>query len=209
MRIGSLILAAALTTGILVAALVAAITIWVDRDGKREEIGAADCIIVLGSMVWPGEQPSPSLRARTERGLALYQAGRAPALILCGGVGTYPPAEAEVMRRLLASAGVPAEALFLDDTSTTTVENLRHARAIMDAHGWRSALVVSDPFHLPRAGLIARDLGIAAQPAPAWDSPAYTRRRDRAWYTLREAVALPWYWVVERPSVLGAARYAR
>jgi len=184
------------------AALVAAIYVWVDREGTREESGPADCIIVLGSMVWPGEQPSPSLRARTARGIALYQAGDAPAAILCGGEGTYPPAEAEVMRRLMVSAGVPAEALFLDDTSTTTVENLRQARAIMHARGWHSALIVSDPFHLPRACLIARDLGLDARPAPAFDSPAYTRRRERTWYTLREALALIWYGLVERLAVL-------
>jgi uncharacterized SAM-binding protein YcdF (DUF218 family) len=205
MKIVSLILAAALTAGILVAALVAAICIWVDREGTREEIGPADCIVVLGSMVWPDGRPSPSLQARTTRGAALYQAGSAPAVILCGGVGTYPPAEAEVMRQLMVSAGVPTEALFLDDTSRSTVENLQHARAIMHVHGWRSALVVSEPFHLPRACLIARDLGIDARPAPAFDSPAYTRPRERTWYTLREALALIWYGVVERPGVLHIA----
>jgi uncharacterized SAM-binding protein YcdF (DUF218 family) len=197
-----LILAAALTVGILGAAFVAALYLWVDREGERDESGPADCIIVLGCAVWPNEQPSPALRARTERGIAVYRAGYAPAVILCGGVGTYPPAEAEVMRRLMAAAGVPPDALYLDDTSHTTVENLQHARAIMREHGWRSALVVSDPFHLPRACLMARDLGIDARPVPALDSPTYTRPRERTWYTLREVAVLCWYWVVDRPSVL-------
>jgi len=189
------------TVSLLGAVVVTALYWWVDREGTREEITPADCLIVLGSMVWPGEQPSPSLRARVERAIALYQAGQAPAVILCGGEGTYPPAEAEVMRRLMIMAGVPAGALFLDSTSHSTVENLWNARAIMQAHGWRTALVVSDPFHLPRASLMARDMGIVARPAPALDSPAYTRPGERTRYTLREALALIWYWVLERPAV--------
>ncbi len=201
----ALILAVTGVVGILGVALVAALYLWVDREGTREESGPADCIIVLGSMVWPGEQPSPSLRARVARAIALYQAGQAPAVILCGGEGTYPPAEAEVMRRLMAAAGVPAGSLFLDRDSHSTVENLRNAQAIMQAQGWRTALVVSDPFHLPRACLIARDLGIVARPAPALDSPAYTRRGERIRYTLREALALVWYGVLERPAVRSAA----
>ncbi|MBU0495460.1 MAG: YdcF family protein [Chloroflexi bacterium] len=193
---------AACAVGALVIILVTAIYVWVDQTGAREDVGPADCIIVLGSAVWPGERPSPSLAARTARGLALYQAGHAPALILCGGRGTYPPAEAEMMRRLLTAAGVPETALFLDDSSTTTVENLQHARAIMRAHGWQSALLVSDPFHLPRASLMARDLGLTVRPAPALDSPTYTIPRQRVWYTLREALALIWYTVLERPGLL-------
>ncbi len=166
----------------------------VDARARVDEARRADAIIVLGSAVWAGERPSPSLYARTQHAIALYRAGYAPALILCGGLGNNPPAEAEMMRRIAASAGVPADALILDDKSHSTEENLANAKAIMDARGWRSALVVSDPFHLLRAETMARDLGIDAYGSGASNSPTYTAPQLRVWYTTREAMALVWYY---------------
>jgi vancomycin permeability regulator SanA len=76
----------------------------VDARSQEDRARRADVIIVLGSAVYPGERPSPSLNARVQHAIALYRAGYATHLILCGGLGTYPPSEAEVMRRLAASA---------------------------------------------------------------------------------------------------------
>lgn len=154
----------------------------------------ADAIIVLGSAVWSGERPGPSLAARTRHAIALYKAGYAPHLIFSGGLGRFPPSEAEAMRRLATSAGVPADAIVLEDQSHSTEENLANSKALMDAHGWHSALIVSDPFHLLRAETMAHDLGIEAYGSGASDSPSYTQAPWRIWYTTRESVALVWYY---------------
>jgi uncharacterized SAM-binding protein YcdF (DUF218 family) len=177
----------------------------VDTRAKVDEARRVDAIIVLGSAVWPGERASPSLYARTQHAIALYRAGYAPALILCGGLGNNPPTEAEVMRRLAVSAGVPVDVLFVEDKSHSTEESLTNAKALMDARGWHSALIVSDPFHLLRAETIARDLGIEAYGSGASDSPTYTAPQLRVWYTTREAMALVWYYttrVVGEPGWL-------
>ncbi len=176
-------------------AVLAILYLQVDARAKVDEARRADAIIVLGSAVWQGEQPSPSLDARIEHAIALYRAGYAPALILCGGLGGYPPTEAEMMRRIAVTAGVPAAALLLDEKSHSTEENLANAKALMDARGWHSALIVSDPFHLLRAETMARDLGIDAYGSGASDSPTYTAPQLHAWYTAREALALVWYHV--------------
>ncbi len=177
----------------------------VDARAKIDGARRTDAIIVLGSAVWQGERASPSLYARTQHAIALYRAGYAPALILCGGLGGNPPSEAEVMRRLAVSAGVPADALILEDQSHSTEESLTNAKTLMDARGWHSALIVSDPFHLLRAELIARDLGIDAYGSGASDSPTYTAPQLHVWYTAREALALVWYYttrVVGEPAWL-------
>ncbi len=170
-------------------------------DGARR----ADVIIVLGSAVWSGERASPSLYARAQHAIMLYQAGYAAHLILCGGIGGNPPSEAEVMRRLAASAGIPLDALVLEDQSHSTEENLANAKVLMDARGWHSAIIVSDPFHLLRAEIIARDLGIEAYGSGASNSPTYTAAQLRVWYTTRETLALVWYYatrVVGEPTWL-------
>ncbi len=167
------------------------------RVEARSQVDAArraDAIIVLGSAVWSGERPGPSLAARTRHAIALYKAGYASHLIFSGGLGRFPPSEAEAMRRLATSAGVPADAIVLEDQSHSTEENLANSKTLMDAHGWHSALIVSDPFHLLRAETMAYDLGIEAYGSGASDSPNYTQVPWRIWYTTRESVALVWYY---------------
>jgi len=165
----------------------------VDARAKNNAPRAADVIIVLGSAVWQGERPSPSLYARTQQGIALYRTGYAPHLIFSGGLGRNPPTEAEVMRRLATNAGVPTEAMVLEDQSHSTEENLANSKRLMDARGWRTAIIVSDPFHLLRAEMIARDLGMDATGSGAQTSPTYTATAMRVWYTAREALAIVWY----------------
>lgn len=166
----------------------------VDARSQVDATRRADTIIVLGSAVWSGERPGPSLAARTRHAIALYKAGYASHLIFSGGLGRFPPSEAEAMQRLATSAGVPADAIVLEDQSHSTEENLANSKALMDAHGWHSALIVSDPFHLLRAETMAHDLGIEAYGSGASDSPSYTQAPWRIWYTTRESVALVWYY---------------
>ncbi len=182
---------------ILCAALVAlfgALFAQVDARAQRDDARVADAIIVLGSAVYPGARPSPSLLARTQHAINLYRAGYAPHLILSGGTQSNLPSEAEVMRRLAANAGVPANALLLEDRARSTLENISNSKKIMDARGWRTALIVSDGFHLYRAEAMARDAGLEAYGSPAPHSAASNAPMPRAWYTLRESFALVWYY---------------
>jgi vancomycin permeability regulator SanA len=167
----------------------------IDQRSVRDDARPADVILVLGSAVWPNERPSPSLRARTQKAIHLYQEGHASHLILSGGLGRYPPEEAEVMRRLAEAAGVPAEALILDQEAHSTWESITQAREIMEQEGWETAIIVSDPFHITRALFMAEDLGIVAYGSPALDSPTYTLPMRRAFYTSREVFAVWWYLV--------------
>ncbi|MBI5304219.1 MAG: YdcF family protein [Chloroflexi bacterium] len=168
--------------------------VQVDMRAQTDTVRSADAIIVLGSAVWQGERASPSLDARTRHAIALYQAGYAPRLIFSGGLGKNPPSEAEVMQRIAVRAGVPAQAIVLEDQSHSTEENLRNSKALMEARGWRTAIIVSDPFHILRAETLARDLGLNATGSGARASPSYTTLPTRVWYTARESLALVWYY---------------
>ncbi len=180
-------------SALLAVLAIAVLYFQVDARAGVERAARADVIIVLGSAVWPGGRPSPSLYARTQHAIALYREGYSANLILCGGLGQYPPTEAEAMRKMAQAAGVPSDALILDEASHSTEESLANARALMQVRGWRTALIVSDPFHLLRAETMAKDVGIEAYGSPASDSPTYTTAHLRVWYTTREALALIWY----------------
>ncbi len=179
----------------------------IDARAQLNQPRKADAMIVLGSSVWPGGRASPSLAARIQRAIELYREGYAPYLILCGGGGNNPPSEAQVMKNIALSAGVPEDALVLEDRSHSTEESLANAKSIMDARGWRTALIVSAPYHLLRAQTLAQDLSMDAYAVPSRDRPTLTAPLVRSWYTAREAMALLWYYgsqVVGEPTWLYA-----
>lgn len=159
------------------------------RRGERETVHApADAIVVLGAQVYRNGRPSAALRGRVRRAVALSHAGLAPRLILTGGVGEAGIAEAAVMEALAVAHGVPADALILESRATRTLESARSVGAIARAAGWRSVIVVSDPFHLRRAALLFRAEGLAVQTAATDDR--YFSARSRRFYRARETAAL-------------------
>jgi len=115
--------------------------------------------IILGAAVW-ADGPSPTLLRRTRHGATLYHAGTVQHIIASGGMGKHPPTEAAMMREILLAEGVPDAAITLEDTSTTTAENLRNAAGLVRGD---AVVIVSDAYHLPRARLMARRLGLRAK----------------------------------------------
>ena len=101
--------------------------------------------------------------------------GKTGVFVASGGQGSDEVvSEAESMRRYLTeSRHVPADAVLMEDRSTTTMENLRFSKEIMDARSgvqsvpgrrglaYRCALVTSD-YHVFRASEYAHHIGLKA-----------------------------------------------
>jgi uncharacterized SAM-binding protein YcdF (DUF218 family) len=133
-------------------------------DGSDD--GRADAAVVLGAAVW-GESPSPVFRERINHAIALYRADRVKKLIFTGAPdSSNEPAESAAAKAYAMKQGVPAADILVEDRSRTTEENLRYALLLSRAHGLRTLLIVSDPLHMKRAMLMAKDLGMDARQAP-------------------------------------------
>ncbi|MCZ6465806.1 MAG: YdcF family protein [Alphaproteobacteria bacterium] len=141
-----------------------------------------DVIVILGAGL------GPALRRRVAHGTRLFHEGKAGHLIVTGGAIGPLPTEAAAMRALAIEHGVPEERIILEDKATHTVENALYTARIMDDRDWARALVVSDPFHLPRALFLFRRLGITASGAAVRERCGEPRWR---WYGgyVREAGA--------------------
>jgi uncharacterized SAM-binding protein YcdF (DUF218 family) len=96
----------------------------------------ADVIIVLAS--------GPD---RVEEGVSLYQMGYANE-ILFTGVG------AQNMASQAESLGVPEDHILLEDKSQSTFENAKYSSAVMLTQDFKSAIVVTSPWHTRRASII-------------------------------------------------------
>jgi uncharacterized SAM-binding protein YcdF (DUF218 family) len=166
---------------------------------------AYDVIVVLGAAVWPGGQPSPALQRRTLHAVDLWQRGYAAYLLVTGGVGQYPPAEAAVMQHLAVAHGVPSRHILCEDQATSTFASALWCCDMLRQRGWSRVLVVTDRYHLPRALLAFWICGLHAAGSAAPGKPA--RRLWRRWYCyLREGLALPWYLVRGVPVLLRRRR---
>ncbi|MFR0575252.1 YdcF family protein [Bifidobacterium boum] len=129
-----------------------------------------DYIIVLGAQVYQGS-PSLVLRYRLDKAAEYLRANPGTTCIVSGGQGPNEPyAEARGMADYLEhDAGIDASRIIEEPDSSTTVENLRNSRAIIDrasstgsagdAASEPSIGIVTNDFHVFRSLQIAHDQG--------------------------------------------------
>lgn len=187
--------------GVVAVAAWSTFRVW--QRGEMDEAGAvgrADAIVVLGAAQYDGT-PSPVFQARLDHAIALWQAGRAPILVMTGGGREGDrTTEAATGRDYAIAKGVPAQAILMEDRGRSTLESLEAVAGIIDAEGIRSALFVSDRTHMLRVMRIAKDLGIDAHGSPATDSPMDATLARRVDATLHELGALAWYGLTGRSA---------
>ncbi len=161
----------------------------------------ADAIIVLGAKVWTSGQPSYMLQDRLDVAYELYAAGAAPRILVSGDHGTKEYDEVNNMRRYLENKGVPTEAIFMDHAGFDTYSTMYRAR---DVFVVKSAIVVTQKYHLYRAVFLADSMGLAAQ-GVACDR---YKSKFQLYYDARELLARTKDWfegavIKPRPKYLG------
>lgn len=118
-----------------------------------------DCILVLGCYVHENGNPSAMLSDRLQQGVALYDAGAAPKLLMSGDHGQTSYDEVNAMKQYAIDAGVPSEDIFMDHAGFSTYESIYRARDVFEA---KKIIIVTQGYHLHRALHIANALGLEA-----------------------------------------------
>jgi SanA protein len=154
-------------------------------------VPAADCILVPGARIHVDGRPFGMLVDRLQAAHDLYVRGKAARIVLSGlGGGGLATDEVAAMRRWLEARGVPAAALVDDPAGLRTIDSMRRCRGEL---GMRSAIVVTNPFHLARCLFLARHCGLDAHGVEAPMLADYSTRtlvRNQG----REVVARLWAW---------------
>ena len=122
-----------------------------------------DAIVVLGAAQYDG-RPSPQLRARLDHVVRLWNVPVAPLVVVTGGkqIGDRFT-EAEASRDYLVSKGVPVEVIVIESRGESTYQSLEAVRDEARVNQWQRVVLVSDPYHLKRAQLVAAELGMPAE----------------------------------------------
>ncbi len=188
--------------GLIVVAVVVvggtAFRVW--QFGRVDDRSRADVILVLGAAQYNGA-PSAVLANRLNQAISLYQQGVAGQIVTVGG---RQPAdrytEAQAGDRYLVDRGVPDSDVTEINTGNDTLTSLRAAASVLRQHGWRTAVLVSDPWHMFRAERMALDCGIQAWTSPTHSGPAVQTRTVELEYIVRETAATLYYRLTKAPA---------
>ena len=154
-------------------------------------------VLVLGAGV-NGTTPSRALGQRLEVAYRYLRDYPQAQCIVSGGMGAGEEiTEALCMYTWLTERGIAPERIWMEDRATSTLENLRFTLDLIEEKtGSRPAslAVISNEFHLYRAGLMAKSCGVTMLGVPAATYPLPLRLH----YYFREAFGVAYYMLFGR-----------
>jgi uncharacterized SAM-binding protein YcdF (DUF218 family) len=159
----------------------------------------ADAVVVLAGGMGESGQAGGGYQERVKTAVDLYNAGLAPRMIFVSGY-VFEFREAEIMRDLALSLGVPASAIVLETDAANTYEGIVHVRNILRSHGWHRILLVSSPYHMRRAVDVweaqAPDVHVVPTPVPRSQFYAHDRGASlpQIHGIVQEYAAVAYYW---------------
>jgi uncharacterized SAM-binding protein YcdF (DUF218 family) len=171
-----------------------AVLLWSSFDYARP----SESIVVLGAAQYDG-RPSPVLKARLDHAMDLWDRHLAGVLIFTGGRGAGDTtSEAAVGRAYARRHGVPEGLILLEAQGRTTRESMKGVARILGDRGLKTAILVSDPFHMLRLWILGRRFGFTPYTSPTRTSPISPNREKRWRYILSESVKAPMAFLFER-----------
>jgi uncharacterized SAM-binding protein YcdF (DUF218 family) len=151
------------------------------------------CLVIFGAAVRADGSPSGSLQRRCDTALRAGRGLHSPLYLATGGVGHHGPAEALVMRDILAAAGIDAQHILVETESGDTLQSVRHCtRLLRQRGGVRQLLVCSSSYHNPRCVWLLRLAGFRCDAAASPSDRPYIGWGKWLRYSLKELLATPW-----------------
>lgn len=169
---------------LLLSIFYSAVNIW--SFSKKVELVKTDVAVVLGAAAWDGK-PSPVLRERINHSIWLYQNGYVDKILFTGGKGKGDlHVESEVARNYAIENNVHSEDILIETKSMITEENLKYAYDIATENHLETFTIVSDPLHMKRAIVMAKNTGMDEVYSSPTQSSAYRTLKGKIPFFIRE-----------------------
>lgn len=152
-----------------------------------------DALIVLGAGI-KGETIGSNLQERLDAALEYHKKNPNAVIVVSGGKGNYESiTEALAMERYLLQNGVPSDNIIKEERSTSTEENFRYSKELLDGYfaGEYRVAYITNRFHIYRAGCIGEAQGFEGLTHQGAKTPWYTAVPNG----LREMLAILKLWI--------------
>lgn len=172
------------------------VALYVGKNVYTDSKKRADTILVLGAKSYMNGHYNPCLEARVQHAVNLYKQGFGKKIIMSGGNDKEDNKnEATTMKQIAEELKVPSSDIILENKSTSTYENVLFSGKIMHQLGLNSVIIVTEPFHSPRASLIAKKMKFNYTVSPTLTSQCWQRWKYGSRYFLREPFAIVGYYI--------------
>lgn len=140
------------------------------RYAQQYDDTPSDAAIVLGAGARNGVV-SPVFRERINQAVKLWKTNKVKYIILTGGYGKGQSiSDSKAAKNYALSQGVNKAHILIEEKSNITLQNLMYAKKIMHQQQLKTALLVSDPYHMKRAMHMCEALAISCKPSPTQTS---------------------------------------
>ncbi len=110
----------------------------------QDPLEKADVIVVISG----GET-----RQRVAEAAELFHQGWAPLLIMSGAARDEGVSNAVAMQQIAISLGVPKNKILVEEVATSTLDNAKFVRDIIEEKKFTKIILVTSPYHQRRASL--------------------------------------------------------
>lgn len=150
-----------------------------------------DIGVVLGAAVWSNNKPSPSLSARVDKAIELYERKKISKIYLTGSNAPGELTESEVALNYIKSLGKNIPNIFLEKKSTSTIDQIEFIKKKLLLKSNNSVIVISDGYHLVRVQEIGKFQNIKFKVIPSGLKQSF---ETSIYNKIREALALTVFW---------------
>jgi vancomycin permeability regulator SanA len=148
--------------------------------------------VVLGAAVWSDNKPSPTLAARVDKALKLFDSGRVKEIYLTGGNAPGELSEAQVALNYVKSKGHNTTHIYLESKTKSTNEQIQFVKnELLKNKKELNVILVSDSYHLVRTKEISDFHKIKINVVPSELPLSF---ENALYLKLREALALVVFW---------------
>ncbi|MBK7819424.1 MAG: YdcF family protein [Sphingobacteriaceae bacterium] len=111
---------------------------------------------MLGAAVWSDNQPSPSLKARVDKAIQLFNDKKIDMIQLTGSHAPGELSESDVAFDYIMKSDINPKFIWKENRTTSTLEQIQFIRnEILTRKDVGEITIISDTYHLPRVMEIA------------------------------------------------------
>ncbi|MBF0542097.1 MAG: YdcF family protein [Nitrospirae bacterium] len=133
-----------------------------------------DAVLLLGNGQYTNTpdltglgSPAEEMLVRLFTAYRLYKAQDMPIVVLGYDIDTENTDNKPMIERFLTDFGVPEDKIIIETSSHDTIENARNAKLICRYMNFQSPILVTSAFHMKRAMLCFKRVGLRVIPVPA------------------------------------------